>query len=69
MWVCWTGRLILCDMGQAGGVEGDGEYGLSGQRGIHLSVPMGPICMSVPFVCVSACSHMIRLLNNMSLLA
>lgn len=50
--------------------RGDGEYGFSGQREILFSIPVGvhlhvcPIC-----VCVFACSHIIHLLNNMSLLA
>lgn len=50
------------------GGRGDGEYGLSGQRGDpHLSPNGFPFaCLSQLCVCVFAYSHIIHLLNNMS---
>ncbi len=59
--VCWTGRLIVCDMGQEGmGGRGDGECGLSGQRGILFSVPLGAHLHVCP-ICVCVCLHTLTL--------
>lgn len=56
--VCWTGRLIVCDMGQAGMVGGDGKTIGSLARGKSASLSQWvPICMSGPFVCVCMFSH------------
>lgn len=58
--------------------HGSGGYGGVGVMEMEALWPEGnpllwsqwvPICMSVPFVCVFAYTHIIHLLNNMPLLA
>ena len=60
--MCWTGKLIVCDMGQAVGMGGDGSVWALWPEGKPSLSPNG--CQ---FACL--CMYVYACVNNVSLLS